>query len=130
MDPRERLRLALIRVGCSRCGQPYPIDGVNVLAQREGIAFVQLDCPSCETRVLALVTGSPEDDEGVERAQWTSGAPARDGHPDHPSRRPHPEPPAIDESDVDEMHRFLVDYHGDLRTLLGEDDDPDREGSE
>jgi hypothetical protein len=109
VDPRERLRLALLGTGCARCGQAYPAQGIRVLAQREGIAFVQLVCFACQIQTLALVTGGPgSDEDGVE-------AP------------PEAETPPISELDVLEMHSFLEGYEGDVQGLFeaGRDGRPD-----
>jgi hypothetical protein len=100
VDPRERLRQALTGTGCARCGQAYSAQGIRVLAQREGVAFVQLVCFACQIQTLALVTGAPgADDDGLE-------AQAR------------PEAPPVSELDVLEMHSFLEGYEGDVRGLF------------
>ncbi len=94
---------------------------MSILAQRESIAFVRLECPACATQILALVTGSPSDSEDVERTEWTaSGGPGRGARPGAGEFRV--EAPPIDELDVQDMHEFLAGYHGDLRALL---DGPD-----
>ncbi len=94
-----------------------------MLAQREAIAFVQLDCVHCGTQTLALVTGIPLDDEDAEAAldafeagraeTLTRGRPA--GFADGRGRG---DDEPISNADVDEMRAFLAGYHGDLRTLV------------
>jgi hypothetical protein len=83
-----------------------------VLAQREGIAFVQLVCFTCQTQTLALVTGAP--DPAVDDADGSEPA------------RPDLEP--ISEADVLEMQSFLAGYKGDIRGLFqaGREDGDDR----
>ncbi len=90
---------------------------MSILAQRESIAFVRLECSACSTQILALVTGAPTDD-GIERTEWTAidqpaevaEEPSRDGF--RVGR------PPIDEDDVQAMHEFLDGYQGDIRSLL------------
>ncbi len=120
MDAQERLRLALRTVGCSRCGEPYLPDGVQILAQRETIAFVRLECSHCSTQILALVTGTPTEDEGIEHTEWTAvDRPLDLGRGDAgPTDRSRADRPPIDEGDVREMRDFLDGYQGDLRSLL------------
>lgn len=118
MDPRERLRLALLGAGCAKCGQPYVASGIRVLAQREEIAFVELVCFACQTQTMALVTGGTAA-AGRSRAQGESvlGEYPPDGEDDLL-----PDPDAghpLSETDVLEMRSFLAGYEGDLHGLLG-----------
>ena len=69
-----------------------------MLAQREGIAFVQLMCFACQTQTLALVTGAPEGEVK--------------------GRRGRVEPAAISETDVAQMRDFLAGYEGDIGGLF------------
>ncbi len=122
MDPRERLRLSLLGAGCSRCGRPYDEKGIRVLAQRDEIAFVQLVCFACNIQTLALVTGLPNlRQESEEDAALEAEAPRGAGRPG--GARPST---PISEDDVLAMHRYLADYEGDMRGLLGGSDERGR----
>jgi hypothetical protein len=115
--------MALMGSGCARCGELYAPNGIRVLAQREGIAFVQLVCFSCQVQTLALVTGvDAVAGEDPHEPAWADGpaegqpAPdaARDGR--KPGLR---QAPVISEDDVLEMRSFLAGYEGDARGLFG-----------
>ena len=119
--------MALLGAGCTRCGQPYAAHGITMLAQREGIAFVQLVCFACQSKTLALVTGAPtaEEDSGMpgEGAPGDLLAADRDDlGASHRAGRP------IGEADVLDMHAFLAEFEGDIHGLLRTqpDDETDR----
>ena len=110
--------MALLSAGCTRCGQPYAANGISMLAQREGIAFVQLVCFACQSKTLALVTGVPtaEEDSSMpgEGVPGDLLAAARDD-----SEASHRAGCPIGEADVLDMHAFLAEYEGDIHGLLG-----------
>jgi hypothetical protein len=95
---------------CTSCGAAIDDDGIAVLADRGDVAFVQLTCRDCGSRTLSLV---------VQDAAGRRLDTAR-----HPEIDPATEArlaaaPALAEGDVSEMRRFLDDWQGDLRALLG-----------
>ncbi len=109
MDHRG-LRKRLAGADCTSCGAAIVGDGIAVLADRGDVAFVQLTCRDCGSRTLSLV---------VQDAAGPRLDTAR-----HPEIDPATEArlqgsPAIVESDVADMARFLDGLQGDLRTLLG-----------
>lgn len=114
--------MALLGAGCARCGQAYPEQGIRVLAQREGIAFVQLVCPTCQTQTFALVTGGPstaDEDSGADFAASAGEDLQAEGR--RSGRRGRPRPPEsapISEVDVLEMRDFLAGYRGDASGLF------------
>jgi hypothetical protein len=110
MDHR-RLRNRLAGAGCASCGAAILGEGIDVLADRGDVAFVQLTCQACGSRTLSLVTSDP-------------------AHPQLDTQR-HPEldpatearlagVPPLAESDVIEMQCFLDGWSGDLRSILGD----------
>jgi hypothetical protein len=109
--------MALLGAGCTRCGQPYVAHGISVLAQREGIAFVQLVCFACRSKTLALVTGAPTagEDSSMPGERVPGNLLAADRGDPEP---PHRDDPPIGEADVLGMHAFLAEYEGDIRGLL------------
>ena len=57
MDPRDDLDSLAGGVGCAACGELVPTDRVRVLARRDDIAFVELQCAACRSESLAIVMG-------------------------------------------------------------------------
>ncbi len=109
MDHRG-LRKRLAGAGCTSCGAAVAGDGIDVLADRGDVAFVQLTCRDCGSRTLSLVV--PD-----------ASGPRLDTDR-HPELDPATEArlagePALAEADVADMRRFLDGWQGDLRTLLG-----------
>jgi hypothetical protein len=110
MDGADWLRTQLTSFGCAACGAPYEPGRIRLLAERDGLYFVDLACTSCASRAVAIVTVEL-DDEDEPRAdpgdlvQLTAGAMAA------PS-----DPVSID--DVIDMHRFLDRFDGGTVTLL------------
>jgi hypothetical protein len=111
MDPRDRLRDSLAGAGCTACGSAVPAERIDVLAEREDLAFVQFRCPACTSESLGLV---------VRDADAAAGATADTERCGEfgPADELRLTGPAIDGDDVQRMHRFLEGYRGDLRTLL------------
>jgi hypothetical protein len=112
MDPRDRLRDSLAGVGCTACGAGVPADRIDVLAEREDVAFVQFRCAACGSDALGLVVrDDPADDPrpAADIARYGEFGPADELRLTGP---------AIDGDDVAWMHTFLERYRGDLRTLV------------
>jgi hypothetical protein len=64
MDGSEWLKTQLTSFGCAACGQPYESGRIRLLAEREGLFFVDLGCSHCGTQAVAIVTiQADEDDE-------------------------------------------------------------------
>jgi hypothetical protein len=98
MDSRDRHRQHSDDVACSVCREPVPPRRTQVLARREDLVFVELDCPACASVTLGFVLA--------------------------PDERLLPEPlrlagsPPVSTDDVLDMHRHLADWSGDLHSLL------------
>jgi hypothetical protein len=110
MDHR-RLRNRLAGAGCASCGAAVLRDGIDVLADRGDVAFVQLTCQDCGSRTLSLVIPDPT------RPRLDTDR--------HPELDPATEArlagsPALDESDVSDMRHFLDGWSGDVRSILGD----------
>jgi hypothetical protein len=118
MGPHDRLRALLGGVGCTACGAAVPADRIEVLAERESLAFVEFRCAACGSEALGLVVLEPDDDGALtpvsDVARYGEFGPADEV-------RLAGRPP-IDGDDVAVMHAFLAAYQGDLRSLLGSDD--------
>jgi hypothetical protein len=113
MDHRG-LRARLTGAGCTSCGTAIPADGIDVLADRGDVAFVELSCPACASRSVSLVLGH---DPG-------GGSPLLDTAA-HPEMDPATEArlagrPPVSWDDVRAMGSLLAGWTGDLRSLVGE----------
>ena len=98
MDPLDH-RLAL-RDGhrCTVCEERVPADRVKLLAWREDLAFLQLDCGACLSTTLGFNV------EGTREIPATVQAPS-----------------PISSDDVLDMHQLLATWRGDLAGLLDAD---------
>ena len=108
MDGAHWLRTQLTSFGCAACGQAYETDGIRVLAERDGLFFVDLTCDTCGSQATAIVTITAEDGS-TPRADVPELEPAAGG-----ARRTR----AVDADDVLDVHQLLAGYEGDLLGLL------------
>jgi hypothetical protein len=58
MDPRDRLPPFANGVDCGACGGVVPLDRIRVLASRDDLTFVELDCPGCQSESLGIIVQS------------------------------------------------------------------------
>jgi hypothetical protein len=63
MDPRDDHDSLAGGVDCAACGQVVPTDRVRVLAERDDIAFVEIDCAACRSESLGIVITANATDE-------------------------------------------------------------------
>ena len=108
MDGADWLRAQLTSFGCAACGLAYGEHGIRVLAERDGLFFVDLACDMCGSSATAIVTVALDDELGAQvidpelvPAVAASGAPA---------------PLSLD--DVLDVHQVLSAWQGDLVGLL------------
>lgn len=95
MDPLDHVRASLDGLACAVCEGSVPAASIQLLALRDALAFVQVDCPACRSSTLAFLL------EGED-----SGAPVRADAP-------------VSSDDVLDMHLFLRDWRGGTSALLG-----------
>ena len=124
MDPRDDLDSLAGGVGCAACGELVPTDRVRVLARRDDIAFVEIQCAACQSESLAIVMGPGAAGDLVDDASTPDvpGA-ARDyGEfgPDDAARFRNAGP--IDSADLERVHELLA--RGGLEALVGRFDPP------
>jgi len=107
MDGAEWLRTQLTSFGCAACGRGYQPEGIRMLAERDGLFFVDLACLMCGSDATAIVTITLDDasrprvdDPELERV---SGA--RVAAP-------------VDLDDVRDAHQLLRSHQGDIPALL------------
>ncbi len=113
MDPRDRLRPLLDGVGCTVCGGLVPGDRIRILAYRDDLAFVELDCPGCATATLGMLLSS----DGVDGDAVLDVAPYGELSPGDEARRLAAGP--ITTADVRAARDFLAGWRGDLVGLVG-----------
>ncbi|HEX8025093.1 MAG TPA: hypothetical protein VF484_02705 [Candidatus Limnocylindrales bacterium] len=94
MDPLDHLRALPDGLACTVCEERVPAADVRVVASREDVCFLRIDCPACRSTTLAFVQAE---------AGLADDAP--------------PAAPPISADDVLDMHLFLAGWHGDLETL-------------
>jgi hypothetical protein len=99
MDPLDHLLALPDGLRCTVCDERVPATRIRVLAWRDDMAFLELDCAGCASTTLGFVLDGRSD----EPAQNIEGAP-------------------ISSDDVLDMHQLLATWRGDLAGLLGSDD--------
>jgi hypothetical protein len=99
MDPLDHVRAGLDGLVCAVCDGPVPAGSVKVLARRDGLAFVQLDCDACRSTTLAFLL------DGTSELRDDAPASGRGG--------------VVSADDVLDMHVFLRGWHGGLADLVG-----------
>jgi hypothetical protein len=122
MDPRDHPRPLHDGAACTACGATVPTGQIRVLAQRDDVAFVELECPACDSTTLALLIdpvgagGSTtlDVDEDVVGGRMAMGRSV--GRP-------------ISEADVEALRRDLAEWDGDLVGWLEALDRGDRRGT-
>jgi hypothetical protein len=55
MDSRDGLHSSTGGIDCAVCGRRVPTDRVRVLARRDDISFVEIDCRACRSESLGIV---------------------------------------------------------------------------
>jgi hypothetical protein len=99
MDPLDHLLALSDGHRCTVCDERVPVDRVKLLAWRDDLAFLQLDCTACLSTTLGFVV-------------------AGDGGGPAPEQGAAP----ISSDDVLDMHQLLAGWRGDLTGLLAQAD--------
>ncbi len=60
MDPRDRLPPFANGVDCGACGRLVPLERIRILASRDDLTFVELDCPGCRSESLGIIVQSSD----------------------------------------------------------------------
>ena len=60
MDPRDRLPPFANGVDCGACGRLVPLERIRILASRDDLTFVELDCPGCQSESLGIIVQSSD----------------------------------------------------------------------
>jgi hypothetical protein len=107
---------------CTACGVPVPTGRIRILARRDDLAFVQLDCVACGSAALGLLMDSPA--AGGEQILDVAGDPVPDGGSSGGATVR-----AISQADVDAIRDDLAAWDGDLVGWLDTLEDSGRSGS-
>jgi hypothetical protein len=113
VDGAEWLRTELTSCGCAACGRPYRAPDIHVLAERDGLFFIDLGCAACGSKAVAIVT-IELDESGVQADLGDLdllGPNADRWRVDRPG-------PPIGPDDVLAVHEFLRDFDGDFAALF------------
>ena len=108
MDPRDVPEQFADGVDCAACGEAVGRDSVRILAVRDDLAFVEVDCPACGCEGLAIILGEMGDG---------------------PARPVLSDAPPVDINDVIAMRAFLAGYRGNLTELAGRTGDSGPRGA-
>jgi predicted RNA-binding Zn-ribbon protein involved in translation (DUF1610 family) len=113
MDGPDWLRTQLTSFTCPACGHRYRSTRIRLLAERDGLFFVDLDCTLCGSHTVAIVTVELDDGEPQIADLSDLGQPPV--HLDEPL--PAGAAP-VTPDDVLEMHQFLARFEGDVERLF------------
>ena len=107
---------------CTACGVPVPTGRIRILARRDDLAFVQLDCVACGSAALGLLMYSPAAGGGP--ILDVAGDPMSAGGSNRGATVR-----AISQADVDAIRDDLAAWDGDLVGWLDALEDSGRSGS-
>jgi hypothetical protein len=110
MDGADWLRTQLTSFGCASCGQPYETGRIRVLAERDGLFFVDLGCAHCGSQAVAIVTVQIDENDSPRAETPDLIQPAGSSAP--PAGAP------ISADDVLDVHAMLTGFDGGVPELL------------
>jgi transcription elongation factor Elf1 len=117
MDGPDWLRTQLTSFTCPACGRRYRGSKIRLLAERDGLFFVDLDCARCGSHTVAIVT--VEIDETTASITDVSDLNfASDALPEHLGEELPARAALVTADDVLEMHEFLAAFRGDIDQLF------------
>ncbi len=100
MDPRDLLRAFPDGIACTVCDHPVPVTQIQLLARREDMTFVQIECGACRSTTLAFLADLSFEGSGPCEVDATATP--------------------ITSDDVIEMHQFLSHWQGDAESLVAD----------
>ena len=121
MDGPDWLRTQLSSFDCPACGRRYRGSRIRLLAERDGLFFVDLDCPRCGSHTVAIVTVENDDREPsiTQISDLGQGFEmALEAAPPHLGEALPPGAAEVTVDDVLDMHEFLAAFDGDVAQLL------------
>lgn len=118
MDSPDWLRTQLTSFTCPACGRRYRGSRIRLLAERDGLFFVDLDCSRCGSHTVAIVTVELDETE-LSIIDASDIELAVDDEPDHLGEELPANATLVTADDVLAVHEFLVGFEGDVDALLG-----------
>lgn len=106
MDPLDHLLALPDGLRCTVCDERVPATRIRLLAHRDDLAFLEIDCGACSSATLGFVLGGR-----------TDGPMPADGMRSQADGRP-----PISADDVLDMHELLATWRGDMAGLLARDE--------
>lgn len=104
MGPQDHLRALQDGLDCTVCEERVPAERIRLLARRDDLLFLQIECRACHSTALGFIqdpdSGHPAGPEAAEAARRGDA-------------------PPVSADDVLDMHGFLERWNGDLVGLLG-----------
>src|SRR6476620_2243906 len=113
MDGHDWLRTQLTSFTCPACGRRYRGSNIRLLAQRDGLFFVDLDCARCGSHTVAIVTVEM-DDTTASISEISDLSLSADEIPEHLGEELPAGASLVTADDVLEMHEFLAKFNGDI----------------
>jgi transcription elongation factor Elf1 len=119
MDGPDWLRTQLTSFTCPACGRRYRGSKIRLLAERDGLFFVDLDCARCGSHTVAIVTVEI-DDATASITDISDLTLSTDALPEHLGEDLPAHAALVTPDDVLEMHEFLTAFNGDFGGLFGQ----------
>lgn len=117
MDSPDWLRTQLRSFTCPACGRRYRGSRIRLLAERDGLFFVDLDCSRCGSHTVAIVTVDLDESELAIADASDLGRPLETAFEHLGEPLPVGAAP-VTADDVLDMHQFLDGFEGDMHGLL------------
>ncbi len=119
MDGPDWLRTQLTSFTCPACGRRYRGSKIRLLAERDGLFFVDLDCARCGSHTVAIVTVEM-DDATASITDISDLTLSTDLLPEHLGEDLPAGAALVTPDDVLEMHEFLAAFDGNFGHLFGQ----------
>jgi len=119
MDGPDWLRTQLTSFTCPACGRRYRGSKIRLLAERDGLFFVDLDCARCGSHTVAIVTVEM-DDGSASIMDISDMSISIDSLPEHLGEELPVGAAPVMPDDVLEMHEFLAAFDGNFGRLFGQ----------
>ena len=117
MDSPDWLRTQLTSFTCPACGRRYRGSRIRLLAERDGLFFVDLDCSRCGSHTVAIVTVEIDESQISIADASDLGLPI-EHRPEHWGEDLPAAAALVTADDVLEMHEYLAAFEGDMLDLL------------
>ena len=117
MDGPDWLRTQLTSFTCPACGRRYRGSKIRLLAERDGLFFVDLDCARCGSHTVAIVTVEI-DNATASITEISDLSLSTDIVPEHMGEELPVGAALVTADDVLEMHEFLAQFEGDVSHLF------------